>query len=318
MPGSRNLEALFVKTKTSLKGKSAGQSCKSQDPTKAERIFSSKTLPKSLSQGSVALNPGGRRQVRGASSSLPKSSTLRLDAGTWKCRGPFSHCFLRRKSDTEAHDETRETPSHALFSLSSVSFSRRENPGTMKRSNNDTSLKARLARVNSMKGKTYSLHTGFALARKDALDMVTVLRSSLGHSSKGEKREVDEVDMDTHSQLLLMQAKVLGSACSQMAIEYSSPEELLLTLTHSFHTLCCLTQACMSLVEGLSSERERREVVAKVEEVVMNYVSLLKAAEMASGGSPGDQSVNALTHHSATMSTIINTLTHSLQTLLKK
>uniref|UniRef100_A0A3P9B0D3 Toll-like receptor 8a n=2 Tax=Maylandia zebra TaxID=106582 RepID=A0A3P9B0D3_9CICH len=90
-----------------------------------------------------------------------------------------------------------------------------------------------------------------------------------------------------------------------MAVEYSSPEELLLTLTHSFHTLCCLTQACMSLVEGLSTDSERREVVAKVDEVVMNYVCLLKAAEAASGGSPGDQSVNALSHYSATMSPYI-------------
>lgn len=183
---------------------------------------------------------------------------------------------------------------------------------------NDMSLKARLACVNSMKGKTYSLHTGFALARKDALEMAGVLRSSVGRLRRGEKPEVDEADMDTFSQLLLMQAKVLSSACAQMAVEYGSPEELLLTLTHSFHTLCCLAQACMSLVEGLGIESERREVVAKVDEVVMNYVCLLKAAEVASGGSPSDQSVNALTHHSATMSAIINTLTHSLKTLLNK
>lgn len=183
---------------------------------------------------------------------------------------------------------------------------------------NDTSLKARLARVNSMKGKTYSLHTGFALARKDALEMISVLRSSVGHLSRGEKSEVSEADMETFSQLLLMQAKVLSGACSQMAVEYSSPEELLLTLTHSFHTLCCLTQACMSLVEGLSTEKVRHKLVAKVDEVVMNYACLLKAAEAAAGSSPSDQSVNALTHHSATMSAIIKTLTHSLKTMLNK
>ncbi|XP_060910567.1 FERM and PDZ domain-containing protein 4 isoform X1 [Labrus mixtus] len=324
LPGSRNLEALFEKTKTSLKGKSGGQSCQSQDPPKVQRMFLAKTLPKSLSQGSVALNSSGRRLVGGAFLTLPKSTAPRLEASTRRCRGPFGHCFLRRKSNAEGHDEDREMPSHALFSVSSASSSRREKRGLKAEQSstatamNDTSLKARLARVNSMKGKTYSLHTGFALARKDALDMVTVLRSSLGHFSRGEKPDIIEADMDTHSQLLLMQSKVLGSACTQMAVEYSSPEELLLTLTHSFHTLCCLTQACMSLVEGLSSERERREMVAKVDEVVMNYVCLLKAAEMASGGSPGDQNVNALTHHSATMSTILNTLTHSLQTLLKK
>ena len=115
-----------------------------------------------------------------------------------------------------------------------------------------------------------------------------------------------------------MQAKALGGACGQMALEHGSPEELLLTLTHSFHTLCCLTQACMSLVEGLNTEAQRREVVAKVDEVVMNYVCLLKAAEAASGTSANDQSVNALTHHSNAMSAIINALIHSLKTLLNK
>lgn len=178
----------------------------------------------------------------------------------------------------------------------------------------DMSLAARLAYINAMKGKTYSLHTGFALARKDALDMIGVLQSSTGHK----KQVVQEADTETFSQLLLMQAKVLSSSCRQMAEEYGSPEELLLTLTHSFHTLCCLTQACMSLVEGLSTERERRELLAKVDEIVVTYVSLLKAAEAASGSSPTDQSVNALTHHSATMSAIITALIHSLQTLLNK
>ncbi|XP_076603787.1 FERM and PDZ domain-containing protein 4-like isoform X1 [Chaetodon auriga] len=328
MPASRSLEALLDKTKATLTGRSHGKNFQSQDPQKVQRIFSAKILPRSLSQGSVASNSSGRRLLRGASLFLPESPAPRLDTGMWRCRGPFSHCFLRRKKNADGDDEDREMPSHALVSVSSVSFSRKgktvlkadykAEQSNVAAAMNDMSLKARLARVNSMKGKTYSLHTGFALARKDALEMAGVLRCSVGHLRRGEKPEVNEADMDTFSQLLSMQAKVLSSACSQMAVEYSSPEELLLTLTHSFHTLCCLTQACMSLVEGLSTESERREVVAKVDEIVMNYVCLLKAAEVASGASPSDQSVNALTHHSATMSAIINTLMHSLKTLLNK
>ncbi|KAM6955809.1 FERM and PDZ domain-containing protein 4-like [Lycodopsis pacificus] len=329
MPGSKSLEALLQKTRATLTRKNGGQN-QSQDPPNVQRIFSAKTLPKSLSHGSVASNSSSKRLLRRASLSLPESTAPRLDAcrPAWRRRVPFGHCFLRRKKNTDGDDEDRKMPSHALFSVNWLPFNREEDTAMKadckaEQSNTvsaatDVSLKARLDRVNSMKGKTYSLQTGFALARKDALEMVGVLRSSLGHSSRGEKREVNEADRDTFSQLLFMQAKVLSSACSQMGVEYSSPEELLLTLTHSFHTLCCLTQACMSLVEGLSTESERREVVAKVDAVVMNYVCLLKAAEAASGGSPSDQSVNALTHHSATMSAIINALTHSLKTLLYK
>ncbi|XP_010771816.1 FERM and PDZ domain-containing protein 4 isoform X1 [Notothenia coriiceps] len=310
MPASRSLEALLEKTRATLTRKGGSQNFQSQDPPKVKRIFSAKTLPKSWSLGSVASNPSGRRQM------CSESTAQRLGTGTWRCRGPFSHCFLRRKKNTDGDDEDKKTP---LFSVSSLSFNREENAVLKADSKamKDMSLEARLARVNSMKGKTYSLHTGFALAREDALVMVGVLRSSVGRSSRRGNREVSEADTDTSSELLLTQAKVLSSACSQMAVEYSSPEELLLTLTHSFHTLCCLTQACLSLVDELS-ESERREVVAKVEEVVMNYVRLLKSAEAASGRSPGDQSVNALTHHSATMSVILNALSHSLKTLLNK
>lgn len=328
MLGSRSLEALFEKTKAILTGKNDSQNLQSQDPPKEQMTFSAKTLPKSLSQGSVASNSSGEQLLRGASLLLPEQTAPRLDTVTWKCRGPFSHCFLKRKSNTHSGDEDLEMPSHALLFDSSVSFSGKGN-STLKANYKaqqskmaaymkNMSLKDRLAHINSMKGKTYSLHTGFALARKDALEMISVLRSSVGHPSRGDMPGASEADMETFSELLFMQAKVLSSACSQMAMEYSSPEELLLTLTHSFHTLCCLTQACISLVEGLSTESERREVVAKVDEVVMNYVCLLKAAEAASGGSPGDQSVNALSHYSATMSAIINTLTHSLKTLLNK
>lgn len=286
--GARNVEALFGKTKATLTRRSGGQS---EESLKVQQR-SDKSFPKSCSQGSVTLNSSGSRLLRGASFLLPQ-----MDMSTLRCHGPLSHCFLRRREHSQDDEDLKVGP---------------EKIAGM----NDMSLKGRLAFVNSMKGKTYSLHTGFALARKDALDMITLLRASVGHSGEqAASPEVSEADTETFSQLLLMQAKVLSGACSRMVDEYGSPEELLLTLTHSFHTLCCVTQACMSLVDSVSSETQRRELVAKVDEVVMNYVSLLKAAEAASGRAPSDQSVNALTHHSATMSAVINALTHSLNSL---
>lgn len=262
---------------------------------------------------------------------LPTSAVPRLDAGTWKCHRPFSHCFLRRKMNKDGDDEDREKPSRPPGGQKPPRTRPTHIGDTVYKSDssaeqsdvatdmNDTSLKARLARVNSMKGKTYSLPAGFAAARKDALEMIGMVRSSVGQLSRGEGTEVSEADHGKLSQVMCMQAKALGGACSQMALEHGSPEELLLTLTHSFHMLCCLTQACISLLEGLSDEdRRRREVVAKVDEVVMNYVCLLKAAEEASGSSTNDQSVNALTHHSAIMSATVDALTHSLKTLLNK
>ncbi|XP_077946513.1 FERM and PDZ domain-containing protein 4 isoform X3 [Gasterosteus aculeatus] len=324
MPVSRSLEALLEKTTATLSRKSGGRNFQSQAPPNAQGIFSAKTLPKSFSQGSVASNLSSKRPLK--SSLLPESTAARLDAHRpmWRRRVPFGHCFLRKKNPTDCDDEDGKMPSHAPFSVNSAPVNRKRSAAMKSQQSNalsaarDTSLEARLARVNSMKGKTYSLQAGFALARKDAMEMVGVLRSGPGRPSRGEKREVNGDGVETFSQLLSAQAEALSRACGQMAVEYSSPEELLLTLTHSFHTLCCLAQACMSLAEGLSPESKRREVVAKVEEVAVNYVRLLKAAEAASGSSPCDQSVNALTRDSSTMSAVIDALTHSLKTLLYK
>ncbi|XP_014900011.1 FERM and PDZ domain-containing protein 4-like isoform X2 [Poecilia latipinna] len=325
MPGSRSIEALKERTKVTLTGKTVGQNLQSQDSPKVKRALSAKTLPKSLSQGSVSSDSAKRRPLTGVLL-LPSESIAPRPDGTWRCHGPFSHCFLRRKPITQGSYEDTEMSSQVLLSSSPTSSSRKGKTvqkAGHKAEQTDTSvtemsLNDRLDHVHSMKGKTYSLHTGFALARKDALEMISVLHCSVRHRSSGDIPEIGETDMETLSQLLLLQAKVLNSACSQMSTEYSSPEELLLTLTHSFHTLCCLAQACMSLVEVLSTESERREVVAKVNEVIKNYVCLLKAAEGAAGGSPGDQSVSALIHYSATMSVVINTLTISLNSLLNK
>ncbi|XP_047227439.1 FERM and PDZ domain-containing protein 4 isoform X3 [Girardinichthys multiradiatus] len=326
MPACRSLEALKEMTKATLTGQAVGQNLQSQDFPKVKRAFSAKTLPKSMSQGSVHSDLTGRRLLTGASLLKSDSVAPRPD-GTWRCIGPFSHWFLRRKPVTQSSYEDKEMASQVLFTSSPTSFGgkgktvlkaelKAEQIDTSA-SLNDMSLKDRLAHIHSMKGKTYSFHTGFALARKDALEMTSVLRCNVRHNSI-DIPEVGESNMERLFQLLLLHAKVLNGACSQMATEYSSPEELLLTLTHSFHTLCCLAQACTSLVEGLSTESERKEVVAKMEEVIMNYVCLLKAAEAAAGGSAGDQSVNALIHFSATMSVVMNTLTISLKSLLNK
>ncbi|XP_054642810.1 FERM and PDZ domain-containing protein 4 isoform X3 [Dunckerocampus dactyliophorus] len=303
MQGSRSFEALLERTKATFTGKSGGQNPESQHRSKVQRISYAKTIPKSLSHGSVAGNSSCGR--------LPQSATTRLDTGAWRCHGPVSCCFIRRQKNTErAHRE----PAQLVYSVGSTG----DKNAVLKADNaaaavKGMSLEARLACVNSMKGKTYSLRTGFALAQTDALEIVSLLRSS--HTSRGDSVEVGDAGMETFSRLLITQAKVLSGACGQMAAEYGSPEELLLTLTHSFHTLCCLTQACMSLAEGLRGDTERHEVVAKVDEVVINYVCLLKAAEAAMVSAPGDPSVKALTYHSAKMSATVNTLIHLMTTL---
>lgn len=73
-PGSRSLEALLEKTKATLSGRSAQTVQSPDDPSKPQRRFAfSKTLSKSLSQGSiwsvrsVRSQSSARRLFRGAS-----------------------------------------------------------------------------------------------------------------------------------------------------------------------------------------------------------------------------------------------------------
>eukprot|EP00063_Salmo_salar_P045019 XP_014019854.1 PREDICTED: FERM and PDZ domain-containing protein 4-like isoform X3 [Salmo salar] len=364
-PGSRSLEALLEKTKATLSGRSAQTVQSPDDPSKPQRRFAfSKTLSKSLSQGSVwsvrsvSSQSSGRRLFRGSSIMLPASldakqlqavPPTRLDSSTWmRCHGPFTHCFPKRKTNTDDDDDDDEVGGGAGEIPTSQPFSGgqkaqslptspsvdAENTVSLYASGSEPSavaeqlnmasgvtvsgmsLEAKLSRVNLLKGKTYTLPQGFSDAQRDALDMMGLVRSGVCQGG-GQRSEVSESDLWRFSQLLSMEALELGSACNHMALVQGSPQETLLTLTHSFHTVCCLTQACMSLVEGLSPESRQREVVAKVDEVVMNYVCLLQAAETALDSSPDDQSVNALTRHSTTMCAIVNRLSHSLTTLYK-
>ena len=343
-PGVRGFDLLLEKTKATFAGKSGGGGGGQDGPPQAppkQRRFYAKTLPKSWSQNAVnSASSSGRRLLRGAAVPPPPSAAPRLKApGAWRCHAPFSHCFLRDRgnNDGDPDDRTVQFPFPPLVgsqkqqqSAATVTGEEQTSslradqqggpPSTAPLANQDMSLKARLARVSSMMGQTYSLPSGFEDARKDALEMIGLVGRSLGHGPERERREGGEETgrPGEHCEALLVQAKALSSACSQMAREHSSPEELLLTLTQSFHTLCCLTQACMSLAEGLSCERQRREVVTRVDEVVMNYVCLLKAAETASGSNCNDQSVNALARHSAAMSVVILDLTHALRTLMHK
>ncbi|KAM8857744.1 FERM and PDZ domain-containing protein 4 isoform 2-T2 [Synchiropus picturatus] len=301
MPGTRSLESLLDKTKATLAGREEGQKVSAKDPSKVQKIFSAKALAQSSFQASITFDPSSVRPREGASAALPES---RLDGAERRRHRPFNGWFTRSKKNPDDKSRERKSTVHSSGEEMGVPGKGAVTSGM--------SLEDRLSRVNSMKGKTYSLQTGFALAQSDALEIMNLVRCSVLPRGQG-----SGVDEDV-TQLLVSQAKMLSNSCSRMAVEYRSPEELLLTLTHSFHTLCCLAQACMSLLEGLGVESQRRQAVAMVGEVVVNYVCLLKAAEEAAVVSASDQSVSALTRHSATTTTILNSLTHFVTTMLSK
>ncbi|XP_053168330.1 FERM and PDZ domain-containing protein 4 isoform X3 [Hemicordylus capensis] len=278
----------------------------------------------------------------------------KLDASNWKCHGPFSYCFLKRGNaeDDDDEDEHREsTQLSCLYQpaiqckvaeLSSQSSStgkeerkkeeeqpprdagnspnKKSHPedqdGTTNMDLSDLSFDAQIARLSVMKEKNYAVPDGFLAAQKDASELLCLVRSSAG--KREDHPETYDLKLSQYKQLLSVESRQLGSACRKIAMAEKSPEEMLVAMTSSFQVLCCLTEACMRLVKMMNSETQQEEIVAKIDEVVINYICLLQAAEAASGKTSSDSSIKLLARHSTTMATIVSTLTRSLKMLLNK
>ncbi|XP_049609744.1 FERM and PDZ domain-containing protein 4-like isoform X2 [Syngnathus scovelli] len=340
--GSGSVEVLFEKPSRSQSQQPLLPSVPQQGETKVQRRSTRKRLSKSYSQGSVSSHTtcwssGGRVDSRRASVAFPlqkdkqMKGSQKLDTSPWRCNGPFSYCFFKRKSEGEDDENDWDTPrrsrdgsnlendfaaSLAIYPCGSVMDAAGEQLyGEVL---NNMSFSDRLARVNALKDRMYSFPSGFTDVRRDASELIALVRSSIGRCDRGVQMPMQAVSQS--KQLLSVESKELGRACRRMAQAHGSPEEMLLAVTYSFQVLCCLCEACMCLVKGLSASasHQQREVVAKVDEVVMNYICLLKAAEVATVGAPGEHSVKALVRHSSTMSAIANALTRSLKTLLNK
>ncbi|KAM9567442.1 FERM and PDZ domain-containing protein 4 isoform 2-T2 [Guaruba guarouba] len=280
----------------------------------------------------------------------------KLDTSTWRCRGPFRYCFLSRGNDDK--DDEDDQDSHQLTCLFEQqipceltepvgqSFSREnvqnalESPQTAEPPQdvsvnaheessadiqggqidvnlNDVAFDARITRINVMKEKTYAMPDGFIAAQKDANELLSLVRASMG-KREDLHPETYDLKLSKYKQLLSMESRQLGSACRKMAMADKSPEEMLLAMTSSFQVLCCLTEACMRLVKVMNSETQQQEIIAKIDEVVINYICLLKAAEAVSGKTSSDPSIKLLARHSTTMAAIVSTLTRSLKMLLNK
>lgn len=255
----------------------------------------------------------------------------KLDSGSpWRCHGPFSYCFFKRKSQAEEDEveggemgeRSRRCRGREMEEAASIYSPATDAAGDQLYSEvlTNMSFSDRLSRINTLKDRMYVFPVGFSDVRRDASELIALVRSSVGRGDRSGQVPQITADLSQYKQLLSIESKELGRACRRMAQAHGSPEEMLLAITCSFQVLCCLSEACMCLVRGLraSAAQQQREVVAKVDELVMNYICLLRAAEAASIGAPSDHSVNALVRHSSTMSAIANALTRSLKTLLSK
>ncbi|XP_014841146.1 PREDICTED: FERM and PDZ domain-containing protein 4 isoform X4 [Poecilia mexicana] len=337
---SGSVEALFDKPIRSRSQQPLSAPLSHQSDTKVQHRQARKRLSKSYSQGSVSSHAtcwssGSGVDSRRASVAFPlqkdskhTKGSQKLDTSPWRCNGPFSYCFFKRKTEGEDDEIEWERPRGSRVGSNIDNNGAVASTITLYGSAVDEQLYGevldnmsfsdRLARINALKDRMYGFPSGFNDVRRDASELIALVRSSVGRCDRGAQMPIQDVSQ--YKQLLSVESKELGRACRRMAQAHGSPDEMLLAVTCSFQVLCCLCEACMCLVRGLgaSASQQQREVVAKVDEVVMNYICLLKAAEAATVGAPGEHSVKALVRHSSTMSAIANALTRSLKTLLSK
>nr|XP_048716681.1 FERM and PDZ domain-containing protein 4 isoform X2 [Caretta caretta] len=315
-------------------------------------------LSKSYSQSSMNVSTDVKDNKRSSvTSSMQKDSKQyrmlplrKSDASNWRCHGPFSYCFLSRGNDNEDDEydgdnnhlsclyepqipcelpepasqsfsienekKAVESPKQILNSIHDKSNAE-DQGGQTDMNLSDMAFEAQITRINVMKEKMYAMPDGFLAAQKDANELLSLVRASVG-KREDLHPETYDLKLSQYKQLLSIESRQLGSACRKMAMADKSPEEMLLAMTSSFQVLCCLTEACMRLVKVMNSETQQQEIIAKIDEVVINYVCLLKAAEAVSDKTSDDPSIKLLARHSTTMAAIVSTLTRSLKTLLNK
>lgn len=326
-------------------GKKISKSC---SHSSVNSLSESKDNKRSTSTGSM-------QKVQKQSRSLP---LLKLDASNWRCRGPFSYCFQNRGKNADDEEDEFEEVDHGnnnenkelscvYLPQSPVEAQKEELLFTPRGSKDIESPRAgivmatkhteeehvagqtelgvqnmdfdeKITRINALKEKVYAIPDGFHAAQRDANELLCLIRSN--HAGKGEDASLDTYDQELsqYKQRLSVESRQLGSACRKMATADKGPEEMLSAMTSSFQILCCLTEACMRLVKAVNSESQQQEIVAKIDEVVLNYICLLRAAESTSAKMFSDPSVKLMARHSSTMAAVVSTLTRSLKMLLNK
>ncbi|NXR44799.1 FRPD3 protein, partial [Hippolais icterina] len=179
-----------------------------------------------------------------------------------------------------------------------------------------SSFEGSLAKINTLRGHTYSFPNGFLQVQLDTNELLTILRQCvLSPEVRDCKPYISQ--LAEYKQELALKFKEFRASCRRVAAVDKSPTHMLSAITSSFQVLSSLIETFVRLVYVVRSESQRQELLTKVEEVVRNYTFLLKAAEESTARMLShQQTVEQLARQSATVATVMSTLTRSLKTLI--
>ncbi|NXE42348.1 FRPD3 protein, partial [Ptilorrhoa leucosticta] len=179
-----------------------------------------------------------------------------------------------------------------------------------------SSFEGSLAKINTLRGHAYSFPNGFLQVQLDTNELLTILRQCvLSPEVRDCKPYISQ--LAEYKQELALKFKEFRASCRRVAAVDKSPTHMLSAITSSFQVLSSLIETFVRLVYVVRSESQRQELLTKVEEVVRNYTFLLKAAEESTARMLShQQTVEQLARQSATVATVMSTLTRSLKTLI--
>ncbi|XP_074048898.1 uncharacterized protein LOC141492363 [Macrotis lagotis] len=308
--GSPGLEA-FLERKTVAGGSGGPEAGKAADAPPGRKLTESRS-PDSTPPDPAAKGTGGGSGAR-------RTAPLRKPGpSAWRCRGPFSRCCLSRGREDAAGDAEglrlgppAPAPEPAAPPAATSSPCR-------------PAAEARLARIGALKDCRYAAPGGFLAAQRDAHELLGLVRACAAAAAapppweaSGARAAQRRLRLAQCKRLLSAESDQLGSACGRMAAADTSPEDMLAAVSAGFRALCCLTEACLRLLGLASAEAQRREMAAKIDEVVINYICLLRAAEAAAeaaaGRAPAAPSLRLLARRSSAMAALLSALTRSLK-----
>ncbi|NXS64264.1 FRPD3 protein, partial [Brachypteracias leptosomus] len=179
-----------------------------------------------------------------------------------------------------------------------------------------SSFEGSLAKINNLRGHAYSFPNGFLQVQLDTNELLTILRQCV-ISPDVQDCKLYISQLAEYKQELTLKFKEFRASCRRVAAVDKSPTHMLSAITSSFQVLSSLIETFVRLVYVVRSESQRQELLMKVEEVVRNYTFLLKAAEESTARTLShQQTVEQLARQSATVATVMSTLTRSLKTLI--
>ncbi|KAF1531001.1 FERM and PDZ domain-containing protein 3, partial [Eudyptula albosignata] len=179
-----------------------------------------------------------------------------------------------------------------------------------------SSLEGSLAKINTLRGHAYSFPNGFLQVQLDTNELLTILRQCVVSPDVRDCKPYIS-QLAEYKQELALKFKEFRASCRRVAAVDKSPTHMLSAITSSFQVLSSLIETFVRLVYIVRSGSQRQELLTKVEEVVRNYTFLLKAAEESTARTLShQQTVEQLARQSATVATVMSTLTRSLKTLI--